>query len=767
MVTTTPVILGNPDARVLFIAGTITPKEQKAGRLMGQRASVVAFLRKAGLHVDDYGILALVPETGELKKGGPSQKQLRKHLGVAVSFLETTPAEVLVPLGPEPLKALFNLPGGLTKHLGYFVAPSKIQDVNVRRYVQIGTYKSKGPNRKVGDPRYGWKLSKASIKLSPSVQWILPFPAPDSLMTSGFTMTPVWNELPNKLTRYLDDELELVTSRPWHTSPRAPNLALPITVDIETLQPPNDWTIIRLGVNDGEYAWTAEWANTTARKIITDLLTDPRVTLRFYNANFDVPRLEAALNVTAVATIEDVMVGVKLLDSDLLQGLGASAPRYLDLEPWKSESEDPALAASYNAKDVLVQHALGEVVMDTIEDTGQRAVFDDIMSGLPELAAMELRGIYVDRKAAEAFVNEHTTALSRAMRKWRYPSINPGSWRQLQTLLYSVLKLPPIRSAKGSLSTDASTIRRHLTRSGLPQSTRESLELLLKIRHHQKLLSTYTPAAEGFEKSVHPRYIPSGRDPSGGGGARSGRIQPRNPNLSNQPPEARYLYIPESGYSFISIDWSSLEAWIEATLSGDELLMEALSRDLHATTSKAMGCDRTRAKAIFYTTGRLGGAKKITEALQAAGFPHVTTSEVRAQQQQLFNAFPDWTRWRQRVIAEAESKELVRCPFGRLLRLYSKRKAPAAIGFMPQATAAAMLWRVLGQLPKLLEPLNAYITTTIHDEVLLSAPNASAGAAATLAQECMEQEFPEVAPGFSVATKASIGEPGASWGTLK
>ncbi len=142
-------------------------------------------------------------------------------------------------------------------------------------------------------------------------------------------------------------------------------------------------------------------------------------------------------------------------------------------------------------------------------------------------------------------------------------SLNPGSYKQLQKLLFGKMKFP--NRNKGS--TDEDTLTK------LQKQTEHPIfALILKHRKAVKMYGTYV---KGFRKHVHAltqrihaTFLLHG--------TRTGRLAAREPNLQNPPrdPQIRGTFVAAEGYELVEVDLSQAEIRSLAALSGDPILCD-------------------------------------------------------------------------------------------------------------------------------------------------------------------------------------------------
>jgi len=188
------------------------------------------------------------------------------------------------------------------------------------------------------------------------------------------------------------------------------------------------------------------------------------------------------------------------------------------------------------------------------------------------LAAMEQRGVLVDRKQLAEMSAQFDELLSRSEEKiygLAGERFNINSPKQLQVILFDKLKLAKGRKIKEGYSTDVETLTALARSHELPAE-------ILAYRSIAKLKSTYVDALPAM---VHPQ---TGRIHTSYNQTvtATGRLSSSNPNLQNIPirtPEGRRIrqaFVAPHGSVLVSADYSQIELHVLAHLSGDEALIE-------------------------------------------------------------------------------------------------------------------------------------------------------------------------------------------------
>jgi DNA polymerase-1 len=356
----------------------------------------------------------------------------------------------------------------------------------------------------------------------------------------------------------------------------------------------------------------------------------------------------------------------------------------------------------------------------------------------PVLVEMERVGIAIDVSVLHRMSKEMAVKLEDLTRRIcdiADCEFNINSPRQLGEVLFDKLNLPRPRKLRKS--------GQYSTAVGILEELAENYELprlVLEYRQLAKFKSTYV--------DVIPKLI----DPHTGrlhtsfnqAGAATGRLSSSNPNLQNIPVRAdlgrkiRGAFVPESGWWFVSADYSQVELRIVAHLSGDERLAEAFlaGEDVHRRTAAGVlgipieavtPAQRERAKAvnfgIVYGQTPFGLAQQLgISNEEAAEFIYRYFERYQGVQQYIANCLRD-----------ARDTGVTRTLFGRLRQhpeINSRngmRRSMAertAINSPIQGTAADIIKismiRIADELGR--RHLRTRMVLQVHDELIFEVP---------------------------------------------
>ena len=419
------------------------------------------------------------------------------------------------------------------------------------------------------------------------------------------------------------------------------------------------------------------------------------------------------------------------------------------------------LEVSYHAKqsflceewpDAGQVESLFQIMKAEITARNEDSLYNEIEFPLAQvLADMTRRGVLVDREGIEEFGERIRAELARVMERIEFQagsSFNPNSHKQLGEILFDKLGLPHGKKTKQGWSTDAETLEK--LRYDYPL-----VEDILEYRTYQKLNSTYV---EGLLKVIGP----DGRIHStfNQTEARTGRLSSDNPNLQNIPirtelgSQLRAYFVARPGCVLVDADYSQIELRILAHITGDEHMQEAFrsGEDIHrSTAAKIYGLPleqvtprlRASAKAINFGIMYGKGAFSLSKDIG------VSVKEADTFLRNYLDAFPKVSGYMEKTIADAKENGYVRTLFGRRRALpelassnFNVRSSGERMARNTpiQGTAADVIklamvrvWRRLKE-----EKMESQLILTVHDELIVEAPEREADKAARILKEEME-----------------------------
>ena len=383
---------------------------------------------------------------------------------------------------------------------------------------------------------------------------------------------------------------------------------------------------------------------------------------------------------------------------------------------------------------------------------GEDPLYNEIEFPLAQvLADMTRIGMLVDRDGIDQFGvklrSELEQVLTRIHMETGSASFNPNSPKQLGEMLFDTMGLPHGKKTQRGWSTDAETL----------ESLRDYplVEDILQYRAYQKLNSTYVEGllkVIGEDGRIHSTFNQTE--------ARTGRLSSDNPNLQNIPirtelgSQLRAYFIAKPGCVLVDADYSQIELRILAHITGDEHMQQAFlnGEDIHrSTAAKIYGIPqsevtprlRSSAKAINFGIMYGKGAYSLAKDIG------VTVKEADAFLKNYLAAFPNVSGYMDKTIADAKANGYVSTLFGRRRALpelassnFNVRSSGERMARNTpiQGTAADVIKLAMVRVWKRLrdEKMESRLILTVHDELIVEAPEAEAEKAAQILREEME-----------------------------
>ncbi|MGH7357575.1 MAG: DNA polymerase I, partial [Candidatus Rokuibacteriota bacterium] len=417
------------------------------------------------------------------------------------------------------------------------------------------------------------------------------------------------------------------------------------------------------------------------------------------------------------------------------------------------DEADPAKVAAWTGARAEGVWRLDAAQAPVLAEHGLQRLYETLEVPLvPVLADMERVGIRVDRGRLAQLTKELDTQLDTLLREIHQLAgepVNPNSPKQLATVLFEKLKLPPLKRTKTGYSTDVDVLEELALGHSLPGK-------ILEYRQLAKLKGTY---ADALPTLIHPR---TGRIHTSFNQlvAATGRLSSSNPNLQNIPIRSelgrriRQAFIPDDGWRFVAADYSQIELRILAHFTEEPALVEAFlaGADIHTrTAAQIMGA---APEAVTAEMRRLAKVVNFGILYGLSGFGlSQAVSIARADAQRFiddyFAAHPRVRAYIDRVVAEGRAQGYVTTLLGRrryLPELHARN--PVARGAAERMAANAPIQGTASDIIKLamvnLAPalaargLRSRLLLQVHDELLLEVPEAEVATVRALLPEVME-----------------------------
>jgi len=366
----------------------------------------------------------------------------------------------------------------------------------------------------------------------------------------------------------------------------------------------------------------------------------------------------------------------------------------------------------------------------------------------PVMAKMEYVGVAFDSQAWYNLVQEESRladiAEQRVQDMLDLPhytfSLFDGGKRGINLNNPKALKAALTRIGIGVPNTSADTLWEYWAKNA---EAAPILQSVIEYRTHAKGPSfAYTAHINPVTGRIHTAYHQTG--------AKTGRVRSSNPNLQNVPTDSRYraCFIAQEGWVLVKSDAGQQEFRILGDMTGDEALIAVcLSDDVHTTNAQYMFSvevptfdQRRTAKNVGFALSYGAGALKIATMLR---IPLTEAEQIVNYGRTRFPGVEPWAnaQWQQAV-----NLGYVTTIGGRRRYFQVDPDEPHTIKNMArntpiQGTAADIMKLALVLVDKELTNRNyqARLVLTVHDELVVEAPETESQDVAQLVVQKMEE----------------------------
>jgi DNA polymerase-1 len=465
------------------------------------------------------------------------------------------------------------------------------------------------------------------------------------------------------------------------------------------------------------------------------------------NIKFDAAILRRYGIVAAPLTF-DTMLASFLLNSDDSHGLDALSQKYLNYTPipitsligekkkdQRSMADiDPAEIKDYACEDADLSLRLKLILEEKIEKENLKNLADTIEFPLINvLINMEQSGVSINQSALAELskkLGERLAELTKLIFAEADAEFNIDSPKQLGTILFEKLGIPPTKKTKTGYSTDVSVLT-------TLSYEHKIAEYLLEYRTLQKLKSTYIDTLPKLVRKHSNRIHTTFNQHVAG----TGRLSSTDPNLQNIPirtdlgKEIRRAFVPkDKDHIIFAADYSQVELRVMAYMCEDEQMTKSFKEglDIHSATAATLfdktadevdGDERRAAKTvnfgIMYGLGSFGLASRLD------------ISRKRAKEiiDSYFEKFPFIKKYMDETISFAEEKGYAETLCGRRrffpdIRSKNRQRRTgaerAAINMPIQGTAADMMKIAMIAIDKEMQEkqYKSKMILQVHDELV-------------------------------------------------
>ena len=448
-------------------------------------------------------------------------------------------------------------------------------------------------------------------------------------------------------------------------------------------------------------------------------------------------------------TLSDDLLGHKNLSFKEIAGKTGDEDRFQLVEVER--------ATEYAAEDADMTLRLYHLLWPQLEaEAHLLRIYEDVELPLSQvLANMELTGVQLDTQQLGE-QSEKTLKRLLVLQDEVYElageRFNLDSPKQLSSILFEKLGLESKgmkkRTSKGQLSTRQDLLEKM-------KGSHDIIDKILEYRHLAKLRNTYLEALPALIEPATDRLHTSFKQ----SGTSTGRLSSSDPNLQNIPlrtPEGRRIreaFTTAPGWKLISADYSQVELRLLAHFAKATRLIQGFKDgvDIHAATaseifnippSELTSDQRRSAKAINFGLMYGMGPKRLSESIG------VSFKEAKDMITAYFARYGEVRAYFSSAVAEAELSESTKTLMGRRRVLADINKSGRAkqqadrlaVNTPIQGTAADILKVAMVSLDAALRErkLKARLLLTVHDELVLEAPEHEVEEVVTLTRSHME-----------------------------
>lgn len=526
-----------------------------------------------------------------------------------------------------------------------------------------------------------------------------------------------------------------------------------------------------IGVADDTGAVSVPWEpeSPLIRKLVTDILADPAVSVCMHNGNFDMIAFKAA-GIEVNGFDFDTLVAHHEVARQMGHDLGLVASLEFPAPRWKSlfkvtddrkgsvawDIVDPEDLRRYNCGDAIFTHGLRHRLESRLRDSYMGVQrFSRSMEITHINRQMAEVGVQVDQERREQHRVTLTKEAEQALKTFREQvgqavdlelfegDFNPASTAQLRSVFFDHYGCRPRYRTDGGLwAINAITLEEIIADGAEPEDARTAARLLLAWRGWKKLLSTYV---EGLPISQDGRVHPNWKKTTLTD--RHNSSEPNMQNVPKGPPRTkigmRDMFVAQKGSFLVAADYGQLEARIQAHRAGELALIDKFNNDpsfdYHGFfATRLFGVDpekwdpqvepykgyRQLTKQFNFGDNYGAAAKTIWKQIVIKA-PHFTVKMVEDLQAAKAEQFQAIARMKQADMDSAYYNGWISIPFGGgRFYYYLQRIKPTQLANVPiQGGAAAIINPAMVRVAHRLRWPEEAIVAQIHDELLLRGPD--------------------------------------------
>ena len=395
---------------------------------------------------------------------------------------------------------------------------------------------------------------------------------------------------------------------------------------------------------------------------------------------------------------------------------------------------------------------LRPVLEEELERNGMTKLYQEIEFPLcGVLYRMECLGIDIDRNQLIQFgemLTQRIDECEKLIFSYSEEPFNINSTKQLGTLLFEKLGLPPVKKTKTGYSTNADVLEKLKNKHPI-------IPAIMDYRMLTKLKSTY---AEGLLKEIREdgRIHTTFQNLV----TATGRLSSTEPNLQNIPvrtdlgAELRKMFIPKAGHVLVDADYSQIELRVLAHIADDANMCHAFQNglDIHAVTASQVfgvpveevtSLQRRHAKAVNF--GIVYGISEFSLSEDIG----VSRYEAKEYIESYLTNYRGVRAYMKNVVEDARNRGYTETMFGRRRYIPELKSSNfnvrsgaerMTLNTPIQGTAADLIKLAMIRVDKALSENfpEAKLILQVHDELIVECPEEMAEAVAALVSREME-----------------------------
>lgn len=446
----------------------------------------------------------------------------------------------------------------------------------------------------------------------------------------------------------------------------------------------------------------------------------------FHNANFDAFNLAYYYKIIT-KNIEDTMIAQHVCYPFLPailkpKSLAFCGSMYTDEPYWKDTMDRNRYI--YNGKDCCVTYEIYNALQKEMDSWGVRKVYEKDRELIEPILTMELKGIKVNMETLKRIKERNELVISKLdfIKKQTIGDVNVQSPKQMNSLLYSMWKFPPVIK-DGKVTTDVKALTKL---ESISTPFQPFLGLIKKLRKHYTMRGFYNLNLTENNRMMADFKI---------AGTLSGRLASSElegigigRNLQNIPKPFREIYVPDEGKIFVNADLSQAEARVVAALCGDKNWVEEFEREdtyiriasflFNTKKEDVTKAQRQQAKTVTHACNYGESWKGLSENIK------VPAARAKYLMAKLYELRPFLKKWHSKIERQVRVDRVLRSSYGRVLQFFgaiSQKDIRTALSFNPQGIVADYLNRGIIAIYNSIR--EAELLCQVHDSILFQVDN--------------------------------------------